>query len=430
MTARPVQPKLDAVPTLPHGARPPIMEPIIASIGKGTAMAFDVSKINIPLGFGCMRFDGRADDTVDIAQVSEMIDCYMEAGGNYFDTAWAYPNSEKTLRKALVERHPRDSYLIASKCITWSNCTCKEDLEAQLQETLATLGIDYLDVYLMHNLGGTRTASFEKFDAWEFVKSVKERGLAKHIGFSAHCTPEELEGFIAAYPEAEIIQLQANYSDWDSPDFRERECVELAHAHGFPVIAMEPVKGGILADPPQAVRDILDEAMPDDSYATAALRFTASQPGIVVTLSGMSTLEQVQDNCRAFRDFKPLDDGELAAIDRARAALKEGGAVQCTSCDYCAKVCPLNIGISQSLAVLNHYINYGDAASAGYQMGFVVRFNAGKNMITECIRCGACEDACPQNLPILEYFDRINDEIFSVEPEQPALMRGSTVGKR
>lgn len=406
------------------------MEPIIASIGKGTAMVFDVSKINIPLGFGCMRFDGRADDTVDIAQVSEMIDCYMEAGGNYFDTAWAYPNSEKTLRKALVERHPRDSYLIASKCITWSNCTCKEDLEAQLQETLATLGIDYLDVYLMHNLGGTRTASFEKYDAWEFVKSVKERGLAKHIGFSAHCTPEELEGFIAAYPEAEIIQLQANYSDWDSPDFRERECVELAHAHGFPVIAMEPVKGGILADPPQAVKDILDEAMPNDSYATAALRFTASQPGIVVTLSGMSTLEQVQDNCRAFRDFKPLDDGELAAIDRARAALKEGGTVQCTSCDYCAKVCPLNIGISQSLAVLNHFINYGDAASAGYQMGFVVRFNAGKSMITECIRCGACEDACPQNLPILEYFDRINDEIFSVEPEQPALMRGSTVGKR
>ena len=406
------------------------MEPIIASIGKGTAMAFDVSKINIPLGFGCMRFDGRADDTVDIAQVSEMIDCYMEAGGNYFDTAWAYPNSEKTLRKALVERHPRDSYLIASKCITWSNCTCKEDLEAQLQETLATLGIDYLDVYLMHNLGGTRTASFEKYDAWEFVKSVKERGLAKHIGFSAHCTPEELEGFIAAYPEAEIIQLQANYSDWDSPDFRERECVELAHAHGLPVIAMEPVKGGILADPPQAVKDILDEAMPNDSYATAALRFTASQPGIVVTLSGMSTLEQVQDNCSAFRDFKPLDDGEFAAIDRARAALKEGGTVQCTSCDYCAKVCPLNIGISQSLAVLNHYINYGDAASAGYQMGFVVRFNAGKNMITECIRCGACEDACPQNLPILEYFDRINDEIFSVEPEQPALMRGSTVGKR
>lgn len=314
--------------------------------------------------------------------------------------------------------------------MAWSNCTCKEDLEAQLQETLATLGVDYLDVYLMHNLGGVRTAAFEKYDAWEFVKSVKERGLARHIGFSAHCTPDELEGFIAAYPEAEIIQLQANYSDWDSPDFRERECVEIARAHGIPVIAMEPVKGGILADPPQAVKGILDEAFPKDSYATAALRFTASQPGIVVTLSGMSTLAQVEDNCRAFRGFKALGEAEAAAIDRACEALREGGTVQCTSCDYCAKVCPQNIGISQSLAVLNHFINYGDAASAGYQMGFVVRFNAGKSMITECIRCGACEDACPQNLPILEYFDRINDEIFSVEPEQLQLMRGSTVGKR
>lgn len=393
-------------------------------------MAFDVSRIKSPLGFGCMRFEGHGDDTVDIAQVSEMVDCYMRAGGNYFDTAWAYPNSEKTLRRALVERYPRDAYLIASKCVAWSNCTCKEDLEAQLQETLATLGVDYLDVYLMHNLGGTRTAAFEKYDAWEFVKSVKARGLAKHIGFSAHCTPEELEGFLTAYPEAEIVQLQANYSDWDSPDFRERECVELAHAHGLPVIAMEPVKGGILADPPQAVKDVLDESFPHDSYATAALRFTASQPGIVVTLSGMSTLAQVEDNCRAFSDFKPLDDAELAAIDRARVALRDSGGIQCTSCDYCAKVCPQGVGISQSLAVLNHYLAYGDAASAGYQMGFVVRFNAGKNLVTECIRCGACEDACPQNLPILEYFDRIEKEIFSVEPEQPQLMRGSTVGKR
>lgn len=393
-------------------------------------MAFDVSKIGIPLGFGCMRFEGRESDTIDITQVSRMIDCYMEAGGNYFDTAWAYPNSEKALHAALVERHPRDSYIIASKCVPWSNCACAEDLERQLQETLSVLGVDYLDVYLMHNLGGQRTAAFEKYHCWEFVKSVKERGLAKHIGFSAHCTPEELESFIAAYPEAEIIQLQANYNDWESPDFRERECVEIARKAGIPVIAMEPVKGGILADPPQSVKAVLDEALPNDSYATAALRFTASQPGILVTLSGMSTLEQVEDNCHAFAHFKPLNEVELEAIDRAREALAKGGTVQCTSCDYCAKVCPKNIGISQSLAVLNHYINYGDAASAGYQMGFVVRFNAGKNLVTECIQCGACEAACPQNLPILEYFDRINKEIFSVPPEQPTLMRGSTVGKR
>ena len=385
-------------------------------------MAFDVSGIG-PLGFGCMRFEGRETDEVDIERTAAMIDRFMEAGGNYFDTAWAYPNSEKTLREALVKRHPRDSFTIATKCVTWTHCTCEEDLERQLQESLANLGLDYVDVYLMHNLGGPRTASFEKFNCWEFVKGVKERGLAKHIGFSAHCTPEELEGFIAQYPEAELVQLQVNYTDWDSPSFRERECVEVAHAHGLPIVVMEPVKGGLLANPPAAVREILDAEMPDDSYATAALRFAASAPGVFTTLSGMSTMEQVEDNCRAFRDFRPLDEREAAAIDRAQAALNASGIVPCTGCDYCAKVCPQGIGISGSMTALNYYINYGDAQAARYQLGFVVRFNGGRVMPTECIRCGACEDACPQNIKIMKCFDRIDDEILTCEYSAPVLMR-------
>ena len=385
-------------------------------------MAFDVSGIG-PLGFGCMRFEGRETGEVDIERTAAMIDRFMEAGGNYFDTAWAYPNSEKTLREALVKRHPRDSFTIATKCVTWTHCTCEEDLERQLQESLANLGLDYVDVYLMHNLGGPRTASFEKFNCWEFVKGVKERGLAKHIGFSAHCTPEELEGFIAQYPEAELVQLQVNYTDWDSPSFRERECVEVAHAHGLPIVVMEPVKGGLLANPPAAVREILDAEMPDDSYATAALRFAASAPGVFTTLSGMSTMEQVEDNCRAFRDFRPLDEREAAAIDRAQAALNASGIVPCTGCDYCAKVCPQGIGISGSMTALNYYINYGDAQAARYQLGFVVRFNGGRAMPTECIRCGACEDACPQNIKIMECFDRIDDEILTCEYSAPVLMR-------
>lgn len=245
---------------------------------KVTLMTLDTSKIS-PLGFGCMRFEGRETDSIDIDATARMIDAYLAHGGNYFDTAWAYPNSEAALGKALVARHPRDSYYIASKCVAWNHCESTDDLERQLQETLANLGTDYLDVYLMHNLGGKRTAAFEKYDAWEFVKSVKERGLAKHIGFSAHCTPEELEGFIAAYPETELVQLQINYLDWDSPSFQEHACVEVANAHGLPIIAMEPVKGGLLADPPQAVRAILDEAFEGQSYATIALRFAASMPG-------------------------------------------------------------------------------------------------------------------------------------------------------
>ena len=373
-------------------------------------MVFDTSNIS-KLGFGCMRFTGREDNTIDIEYTSKMIDAYMQAGGNYFDTAWAYPNSEAALRKALVERYPRDSYYIADKCVAWTCCNGPEDLEKQLQESLENLGVEYFDLYLMHNLGGVRTAKFEEYNTWDFVKSVKERGLAKHIGFSAHCTPEELEKFIADYPEAEIVQLQVNYLDWDSPSFRERECVEIARAHGLPVAVMEPVKGGLLADPSKAVKAILDEAMPNDSYATAALRFAASVDGVYTTLSGMSTVEQVEDNMRVFADFQPLTADEQDAIKRAQVAMTESGIVPCTGCDYCAKVCPQGIGISGAMTALNYYINFEDPYAANYQLGFVVRFNAGKKMPSECIRCGACEEACPQGIKILDCFDRIEREI-------------------
>ncbi|MBQ2681686.1 MAG: aldo/keto reductase [Eggerthellaceae bacterium] len=373
-------------------------------------MSFDTSKIS-KLGFGCMRFTGREDNTIDIEYTSKMIDAYMQAGGNYFDTAWAYPNSEAALRKALVERYPRDSFYIADKCVAWTCCNGPEDLEKQLQESLENLGVEYFDIYLMHNLGGVRTAKFEEYNTWDFVKSVKERGLAKHIGFSAHCTPEELEKFIADYPEAEIVQLQVNYLDWDSPSFRERECVEIARAHGLPVAVMEPVKGGLLADPSKAVKAILDEAMPNDSYATAALRFAASVDGVYTTLSGMSTVEQVEDNMRVFADFQPLTADEQDAIKRAQVAMTESGIVPCTGCDYCVKVCPQGIGISGAMTALNYYINFEDPYAANYQLGFVVRFNAGKKMPSECIRCGACEEACPQGIKILDCFDRIEREI-------------------
>ena len=373
-------------------------------------MSFDTSKIS-KLGFGCMRFTGREDNTIDIEYISKLIDAYMQAGGNYFDTAWAYPNSEAALRKALVERYPRDSFYIADKCVAWTCCNGPEDLEKQLQESLENLGVEYFDIYLMHNLGGVRTAKFEEYNTWDFVKSVKERGLAKHIGFSAHCTPEELEKFIADYPEAEIVQLQVNYLDWDSPSFRERECVEIARAHGLPVAVMEPVKGGLLADPSKAVKAILDEAMPNDSYATAALRFAASVDGVYTTLSGMSTVEQVEDNMRVFADFQPLTADEQDAIKRAQVAMTESGIVPCTGCDYCAKVCPQGIGISGAMTALNYYINFEDPYAANYQLGFVVRFNAGKKMPSECIRRGACEEACPQGIKILDCFDRIEREI-------------------
>ncbi len=373
-------------------------------------MSFDTSAIS-KLGFGCMRFEGRETDSIDIDYTCKMVDAYLAAGGNYFDTAWAYPNSEAALGKALVARHPRDSYLLASKCVAWTHCNGPDDLERQLQESLAALGVDYLDVYLMHNLGGGRTAAFEKHRTWDFMKSAKERGLVKHIGFSAHCTPEELQKFVADYPDAEIVQLQVNYLDWENPSFRERECVEIARAAGLPIVVMEPVKGGILADPSPAVKAILDERLPNDSYATAALRFSASVPGVVTVLSGMNTVQQVEENMRAFADFTPLTEDERAAITEAQAAMVESGTIPCTGCDYCAKVCPQGIGISGAMTALNYFINFQDPYAANAQLRVVVRFNGGKKMPNECIRCGACEKACPQNIPILECFDRIEKDI-------------------
>ena len=358
-----------------------------------------------------MRFIGREDNTIDIDYTCEMIDRYLAAGGNYFDTSWVYPNSEATLKKALVDRHPRESFFIATKCIAWAHCNGPEDLRKQLKESLDTLGVDYIDVYLMHNLGGNRTAAFDKYEAWEFMKEVKRLGHVRYIGFSAHCTPEELEQFIRAYPEADLVQLQINYLDWENPSFRERECVEIAVKHGLPIVAMEPVKGGLLANPSQAAKEVIDRYFPNDSYSTAALRFTASVPGVKVTLSGMNSIEQVEDNSAAFESFKALDENEMEGIDAARDILTKAGTIPCTGCEYCAKVCPNNIGISRAITALNYYIAFGDPYAANYQLGFVVRFNGGKALPSECMRCGACGEVCPQGIDILDCFDRIEREI-------------------
>ncbi|MBQ3106128.1 MAG: aldo/keto reductase [Eggerthellaceae bacterium] len=377
-----------------------------------------------PLGFGCMRFVGRTANEIDIDLVSRMVDHYLQSGGNYFDTAWAYPNSEAALGKALVARHPRDSFLIATKCVAWNHCTCTADLEAQLEESLANLGTDYVDVYLMHNLGGARTDKFRAYKAWDFLKSAKERGLVRHIGFSAHCTPEELETFLVEFPETEVVQLQINYADWDNPSYRERECVEIANRHQVPIIAMEPIKGGILADPPAAIRDLLAQILPEESPATAALRFASTTPGVLTTLSGMNTMEMVEENCASFARALPLSPEQRSTFESFHRIMSESGMIGCTGCDYCAKVCPQGIGISGALTALNYLINFEDPFAANQQLGTIVGFMQGKKMPSECIGCGACEEACPQNIPILECFERIEREIV------PFQQAGESVIKR
>ena len=242
------------------------------------------------LGFGLMRLPMKGD-TIDVEQTKEMVDLFLEAGFTYFDTAWAYAGSEDAIRQALVERYPRESFQLATKNAAWINCKTREEAVAQFDTSLKQTGAGYFDFYLLHNLGEGRTKYFDEYDMWSWVLEKKREGLVKHVGFSFHSTPEELEELLSRHPEMEFVQLQINYADWDNPAVQSRACYEVARKHGKPVVIMEPVKGGMLANPPEAVREVFRQAEPGSSAASWGIRFAANLEGVITVLSGMSSVE-------------------------------------------------------------------------------------------------------------------------------------------
>lgn len=228
-----------------------------------------------------MRLPKLDDDTIDVEQTKKMVDLFLDAGFTYFDTAWAYAGSEDAIRQALVERYPREKFQLATKNTAWINCKTREDATAQFETSLKQTGAGYFDFYLLHNLGEMRTQYFDNFDLWSWVQEKKVQGLIKHVGFSFHSTPEELEAILTAHPEMEFVQLQINYADWENPAVQSRACYEVARKHGKPVIIMEPVKGGMLATPLESVEKILKDAEPDASPASWAVRFAANLEGLL-----------------------------------------------------------------------------------------------------------------------------------------------------
>lgn len=355
---------------------------------------------NKKLGFGLMRLPRiEGSDVIDVEQTKQMVDLFIEAGCTYFDTAWIYPGSEEAMRQALVERYPRESYTIATKNAAWAGCKSREDAIEQFETSLRRTNAGYFDYYLLHNLGQNRTNVFDEFDLWNFAFEMKKQGKIRHVGFSFHSTAEELEEILSKHPEAEFVQLQINYADWENNDVQSRKVYEVARAHGKKVVIMEPVKGGLLADPPGSVKELLKEADPDASYASWAIRFAASLDGVMAVLSGMSNVDQMKDNLSYMKDFKPLNEAEQAVIEKAREAIEAIPIVPCTSCDYCAKVCPMNIGISGTFKCLNLIKLYGNVQRALNEEVFCV-INPGKKRANECIGCGACEAACPQHIKI------------------------------
>lgn len=362
------------------------------------------------LGFGLMRLPQK-DGVIDVEQVKVMVDKFMDAGFTYFDTAWAYAGSEDAIRQALVERYPREAFQLATKNAAWINCKTREEAIAQFDTSLKQTGAGYFDFYLLHNLGESRTRVFDDFDLWSWVQEKKAEGLIKHVGFSFHSTPEELDAILTAHPEMEFVQLQINYADWDYPAVQSRRCYEVARAHGKPVIIMEPVKGGMLANPPESVQKILKDAEPEMSISSWAIRFAANLEGIITVLSGMSNVAQMEDNLSYMKTFTGLTDAEKATLHAAQMEFSSIPLIPCTTCNYCAKVCPMHIGISGTFTGMNYLTLYHDLPAAKHQEEWLVGGH-GLKPASECIKCGKCEKACPQHIAIREELVKADKALY------------------
>ena len=354
------------------------------------------------LGFGFMRLPRKKEDqsVIDMDQVKTMVDHFMNAGLYYFDTAYVYDNgkSEEAIKEALVDRYPRDQFRLATKLNAWMGCTDEETAKQQFYTSLERTGAGYFDFYLLHALQKGNYEKYDQYHLWDFVKEQKAKGLIKHWGFSFHADPVLLEELLTRHPDVDFIQLQINYADWDNPSVESRANYEVARKHQVPVVIMEPVKGGTLANPPEAVREIFHKQDPDASAASWAIRFAASLDGIITVLSGMSTLEQLEDNISYMKDFKPLDDSEMKTVHQVQEVLQSIDAIPCTGCHYCTEGCPMHIDIPGIFTAMNLNMVFERLEDAKREYNW----RTGKGgKASDCIACGQCEKACPQQIKVI-----------------------------
>ena len=352
------------------------------------------------LGFGLMRLP-MIEGKVDVEQTNKMVDMFLERGFTYFDTAYGYAEgkSEEAVKTCIVNRHPRESFQIATKLPAWAGAKSAEEAKQMFWTSLERTGAGYFDFYLLHNLGATRTKSFDDFGMWDFIKELKEKGLVKHMGFSFHDNAELLDEILTAHPEMEFVQLQINYADWESGFVQSRKCYEVAKKHNKPIIIMEPIKGGMLAEPADSVKAVFDSAGTNASYASWAIRFAASLDNVITVLSGMSTIEQMQDNSGYMADFKPLNADEQKLIVKAQEELAKIPSIPCTGCSYCMPVCPQSIVITKIFEAMNKKLVYDNEGAAKFGYKWETQFG-GK--ASACVECGGCEAVCPQQIPIIE----------------------------
>ena len=350
-------------------------------------------------GFGLMRLPKIGED-VDIQQTCDMVDAFLEAGFNYFDTAHVYiqGKSELAVRDCLSSRHPRDSYLLANK-LTSSCFEKEEEILPLIDSQLEACGVEYFDFLLIHSVFKKNYGKYTDCHAFELAQELKAAGKVRHVGFSFHDDAEFLEKVLTEHPEVEFVQLQFNYVDYEDPNVESRKCYEVCRAHGKPVMIMEPVKGGSLVNLPQNALDLMSS-----SPASYAIRYCAGFEGVVMVLSGMSDMAQMADNLSSMGDFQPLSQEEHAMIDRVRTIYQAQNRIPCTACSYCTDGCPVSLAIPDIFAWVNKKRSKKEEDQPQEE------YSVFDPPASACVGCGQCESVCPQHLHIPELMEQIGKD--------------------
>lgn len=365
------------------------------------------------LGFGMMRLPLLNEEdkkSIDKKTVCQMVDTFMERGFTYFDTAYMYHEyeSERAMKDVLVTRKDRDSYTLASK-LPVMQLKEKEDMERIFNEQREKCGVEYFDYYLLHALDAEHYKTVKRLDCFGFAMQKKAEGKVKHVGFSFHDSAEVLDQILTEHPEAEFVQLQLNYLDWEDAKVQSRKCYETAVKHGKKVVVMEPVKGGTLAKLPKKAEDVLKALHPDWSAASWAIRFVASLENVMVVLSGMSTPEQMDDNTAYMKEFEPLTEKEKQVLlGEVVDSIHEAAKIPCTACRYCVEGCPMNIAIPEYFALYNDEIT--DKGNPEHAKRYA-ELTKEHGKASDCVECGQCEGACPQHLPAITWLKKVA-EVF------------------
>lgn len=356
-------------------------------------------------GFGCMRLPMK-DNEVDTVEFSKMVDTFLENGFNYFDTAQGYleGKSELALKECLTSRYPRESYILTDK-LSPHLFEKEEDIRPAFERQLEACGVEYFDFYLMHSQNKGLYKKYQSCRAYEIAQELKAEGKVKYVGFSFHDDAEFLDKILCDHPEVDVVQIQFNYADYDDPSVESRKCYEVCRKHNKPIIVMEPVKGGHLVNLPDKAKEVFS-ALGNMSPASYAIRFAASFEGIFMVLSGMGNMEMMNDNISYMKNFQPINAKELEAINKVLEIVKEQGTIQCTACRYCVDGCPMNIPIPDLFACMN-----------GKKIWNAWNYNSYYRSLTKdggapntCIECGACEETCPQHLPIRDLLKEVSNE--------------------